>query len=147
MRAPAAPSRPAIAAGVATKRGLINANVARRVSVRGASTDDKNGVAPSQIPSMYNLFGGPAKDKEFGNSLEDRIASGEFSDNGSTKEKLTRPIRKILAQDPIGAGKWMSYFFLMYNGYASPPASPYAGAAVTLRCCAHDACIWQCSLY
>jgi hypothetical protein len=39
-----------------------------------------------------------------GDSLEDRIASGEFGDSGSTKEKLTRPVRKALAQDPTGIG-------------------------------------------
>lgn len=39
-----------------------------------------------------------------GNSLEDRIASGEFTDAGSTKEKLTRPLRRILAKDPVGPG-------------------------------------------
>jgi hypothetical protein len=37
-------------------------------------------------------------------SLDDRIAAGEFTDVGSTKERLTRPIRRVLAQDPVGAG-------------------------------------------
>ena len=36
--------------------------------------------------------------------LGERILSGEFTDEGSTKERLTRPLRKILAKDPIGPG-------------------------------------------
>lgn len=37
-------------------------------------------------------------------SLDERIASGEFTDAGSTKERLTRPIRRALAKDPVGPG-------------------------------------------
>ncbi len=37
-------------------------------------------------------------------SLEERIASGEFTDAGSTKERLTRPLRRALAADPTGLG-------------------------------------------
>jgi hypothetical protein len=40
-----------------------------------------------------------------GDELNDRILSGEFTDSGSTKEKLTRPVRKVLAQDPVGIGE------------------------------------------
>jgi beta-ring hydroxylase len=40
-----------------------------------------------------------------GEDLDSRIASGEFSDAGSTKEKVTRPVRKALAQDPTGVGE------------------------------------------
>ncbi len=43
------------------------------------------------------------KDKS-GGSLDSRILSGEFTDEGSTKEKLTRPLRKALAKDPVGPG-------------------------------------------
>lgn len=48
----------------------------------------------------------PLKGRSFGENLEERIASGEFDDSGSTKEKLTRPVRKILAKDPLGPGKF-----------------------------------------
>lgn len=41
--------------------------------------------------------------------LQKRILSGEFTDSGSTKEKLTRPVRKILAQDPVGVGEWLPH--------------------------------------
>jgi hypothetical protein len=34
-----------------------------------------------------------------------RIASGEFTDAGSTKERLTRPLRNMLAKDRIGPGE------------------------------------------
>lgn len=43
--------------------------------------------------------------KKYGENLEARIASGEFDDSGSTKEKLSRPLRKFLAQDAFGPGK------------------------------------------
>lgn len=38
-------------------------------------------------------------------ALQQRILSGEFTDAGSTKERMTRPLRQALAQDPIGIGK------------------------------------------
>ena len=41
-------------------------------------------------------------------SLDARIASGEFDDSGSTKEKMTRPIRKALAKEPLGLGRAVS---------------------------------------
>lgn len=43
-------------------------------------------------------------------SLDDRIASGEFDDSGSTKEKMTRPLRKALAKDPLGVGRALSFW-------------------------------------
>lgn len=46
----------------------------------------------------------PGGKRKLGQDLDDRIASGEFSDVGSTKERLTRPLRKALAADPIGPG-------------------------------------------
>ncbi len=55
-----------------------------------------------QVGSMSQL------DKD---SLDARIAAGEFGDveGGSTKEKLTRPIRKLLAvSDPLGLGELFS---------------------------------------
>ena len=36
--------------------------------------------------------------------LENRISSGNYSVKGSFREKLTRPVRKTLANDPIGPG-------------------------------------------
>lgn len=50
----------------------------------------------------------PQTSQQDGPDAEDinsRILSGEFTDSGSTKEKLTRPIRKALAQDPVGIGR------------------------------------------
>ena len=37
-------------------------------------------------------------------SLDERILSGEFGDKGSTKERMSRPLRKFLASDPTGLG-------------------------------------------
>ena len=45
-------------------------------------------------------------DEESAKALEDRIAAGEFTDKGSTKERLTRPLRRALAADPLGPGAW-----------------------------------------
>ncbi|KAI3429441.1 hypothetical protein D9Q98_005535 [Chlorella vulgaris] len=42
-------------------------------------------------------------------SLEERIASGEFTDAGSTKERLTRPLRRVLARDPVGPGRALAW--------------------------------------
>ncbi|PSC75082.1 cytochrome P450 superfamily [Micractinium conductrix] len=50
--------------------------------------------------------GDPGKPKK--DSLEDRIASGEFTDSGSTKERLTRPLRRVLAKDPVGPGRMIA---------------------------------------
>ena len=47
--------------------------------------------------------GGVPKQPPALSSLDDRIQSGEFTE-GSTKEQITRPVRKILAQDPVGIG-------------------------------------------
>lgn len=46
---------------------------------------------------------------ECAEDINSRILSGEFTDSGSTKEKLTRPIRKALAQDPLGIGRSQLY--------------------------------------
>ncbi len=60
----------------------------------------------SPAPQLEGLFGGAgAPQREPATDLESRIASGEFTDSGSTKEKLTRPLRKALAQDPTGLGE------------------------------------------
>ena len=52
-------------------------------------------------------------------SLDERIASGEFDDSGSTKEKMTRPIRKALAKEPLGIGRvlsmWLAKLCLLYT--------------------------------
>lgn len=39
-----------------------------------------------------------------GSNLDARISSGEFTDAGSTKEKLSRPVRQLLAKDKLGPG-------------------------------------------
>ncbi|GBF96486.1 cytochrome P450 [Raphidocelis subcapitata] len=79
---------------------------------------------PSAAPRVGGLPGAPCtpigarrlavraaddgKDVQADSTLEDRIAAGEFSDTGSTKERLTRPVRRFLAQDPVGIGRWLA---------------------------------------
>lgn len=55
---------------------------------------------PMLRPTDWLGFG----NKKKGSDLDARIESGEFGDVGSTKEQLTRPIRKALANDPLGIG-------------------------------------------
>ncbi|KAL6760138.1 cytochrome P450 [Haematococcus lacustris] len=50
---------------------------------------------------------GPQSDKA-ADELFERIASGEFTEAGSTKEKLTRPLRRLLAGTGVGRGLAMS---------------------------------------
>jgi beta-ring hydroxylase len=52
-----------------------------------------------------NGNGSGGKSTKLGENLEDRIASGEFDDSGSTKEQLLRPLRKLLAKDTLGPGE------------------------------------------
>jgi beta-ring hydroxylase len=72
----------------------LGSNVHRRQLVVTAAAKDDNDK------SGKPLLGG----RPFGENLEERIASGEFDDSGSTKEKITRPVRKLLAKDPVGPG-------------------------------------------
>ena len=60
-----------------------------------AASASRNGRAGSPPP--------PIPPEELG-ELGERILSGEFTEEGSTREKLTRPVRKLLAKDPIGPG-------------------------------------------
>lgn len=47
---------------------------------------------------------GDKDSKDAMDSLAERIASGQYSQSGSKKEKLTRPARKLLSKDRIGPG-------------------------------------------
>lgn len=51
----------------------------------------------SESGKLFGLI--PLRSK--GENLDARIESGEFTDEGSTKEKLTRPLRQALAKDPV----------------------------------------------
>ena len=70
-----------------------------------------NGIPPGQASQNgASISGRSSNDSAFeamdknGGSLDTRIMSGEFTDDGSTKERLTRPIRKVLAKDRGGPG-------------------------------------------
>lgn len=57
-----------------------------------------------------------------GSNLDARISSGEFTDAGSTKEKLSRPVRQILAKDKLGPG------VLAHCTVEQPPGHPLQAA-------------------
>lgn len=68
----------------------------------GTSNGASNGTSKGLISSNN----GVVLDRK-GGSLEDRISSGEFSRNqGSFKEKASRPVRHVLAKDPVGPGSF-----------------------------------------
>jgi hypothetical protein len=58
-----------------------------------------NGAPSPEEQRASNGMGNLFLKENAGENLDSRIASGEFSDSGSTKEQMTRPLRKALAQD------------------------------------------------
>ena len=56
--------------------------------------------------------------------LNERILSGEFTAEGSTREKLIRPLRRLLAKNKWGPGTLSSsiqFLHLQYSAFGSPP--------------------------
>eukprot|EP00887_Chlorella_sp_A99_P003071 scaffold9.g3071.t1 len=81
----------------------------RRARAVVAATGGAGGDGSTDDPTTPSLFGNKKKKKfQPGQNLDERIAAGEFDDSGSTKEQITRPIRKILAKDPVGPGRALS---------------------------------------
>lgn len=65
-----------------------------------------NGASNGTTKGLISSNNGVVLDRK-GGSLEDRISSGEFSRNqGSFKEKASRPVRQVLAKDPLGPGRF-----------------------------------------
>ena len=87
-----------------------------RTSESSAPQVPSNGV--SNGSSVISSNNGVVLDRK-GGSLEDRILSGEFSNQGSTKEKVLRPVRQALAKDPLGPGKSLC----LYLGFTSLQAA------------------------
>ena len=81
-----------------------------------AEHEDPTASEPSQVKSNSNGNGnglissnnGVVLDRK-GGSLEDRIASGEFSKSKWTKERALRPVRRALATDRVGPGMFKVY--------------------------------------
>lgn len=74
--------------------------------VARAARPPRHSIAQA-APDSKSVVNDPELKKK-ADDLSERILSGEFTDSGSTKEKLTRPVRKLLAQDPVGVGKqWL----------------------------------------
>ena len=69
---------------------LVPPSQARQVGTAATGNNGNNGKSKNEM------------------SLDERIASGEFDDSGSTKEKITRPLRKALAKEPFGVGRALS---------------------------------------
>ena len=94
-----------------TSRHQSSHHPRRRFAVSAAAKDEND-------KSSKPLWG---KAAPTGKNLEERIASGEFDDSGSTKEKLTRPMRKLLAKDSMGPGKCaMRHAEALHTSPASP---------------------------
>ena len=74
-------------------------------SSNGAANGSSNGatVLPD-APAKPGLDAAKPLDLKLGLGLDERILSGEFGDEGSTKERLLRPLRKLLARDRVGPG-------------------------------------------
>ena len=88
----------------------------RRHRARQAvSCSDGNGAhMPNSSKSQQNPLNGtgpgptgstPISSNAVPSALEERIMSGEFTDTGSSKEQLSRPIRRALAKAPLGLGE------------------------------------------
>ena len=58
------------------------------------------------IPQGVKLVGtyDSSDGEEEMSDLDMRIMRGEYSDEGSTKDRLTRPLRKALVKNPLGPG-------------------------------------------
>jgi len=85
-----------------------------------ASAPDAGHAAPPPLSPRAALAG--ASDPEAASALDDRISSGEFTDAGSTKERISRPVRKFFALDPVGPGKEERGEL----GESDPPPTPLA---------------------
>lgn len=89
-----------------------------RTSEPSAPQVSSNGNGVSNGRSVISSNNGVVLDRK-GGSLEDRILSGEFSNQGSTKEKVLRPVRQALAKDPLGPGMSLR----LYVGFTSLQAA------------------------
>ena len=93
----------------AARRGKLQLSAS--TSDPGHNGVDSNAVDKQQQDAARNVMAGRnAVSTEMGgkgdfSALQERINSGEYgSAQGSKKERITRPLRKALAKDPIGPG-------------------------------------------
>ena len=61
-------------------------------------------AAPLDGVKLVGTYDGGDGDAESMSELDARIKAGVYSDIGSTKDRITRPLRRALAKDPIGPG-------------------------------------------
>ncbi|KAG2483949.1 hypothetical protein HYH03_017195 [Edaphochlamys debaryana] len=82
---------------VAPRCPLRHAAVQRCKSVVRAEPPKPSGSTADEEKGLLGILPLAAK----GQNLDARIQSGEFTDSGSTKERLTRPLRQALAKEPV----------------------------------------------
>ena len=74
----------------------------------GASSEELAAIlgGPEIISQAVKLVGtyDSSDGEEEMSELDMRIMRGEYSDEGSTKDRLTRPLRKVLAKNPVPPG-------------------------------------------
>lgn len=86
-------------------QSLVASPLALRPSTLPARVNPFNSHKRQKINYVQLALNGSKPDASSASKLDERIFSGEFTEEGSTKERLTRPIRKLLAKDPIGPGR------------------------------------------
>ena len=74
-------------------------NGAHLPNSRKTQQNPLDGTSPSPHGSM------PVSSNSVPSALEERIMSGEFTSAGSSKEQLSRPVRRALAKAPLGLGE------------------------------------------
>ena len=95
------------------------------MAVRSSALGNGNGNGAQPRPKPVKLVGDyepasiPLEDVGASQSLDERISSGEFTDVGSTKDRLIRPIRELLARDPFGPGRHLPACALVNAGQCS----------------------------
>lgn len=77
--------------------------ISEEAPVQAHSNSNGNGVSNGKGNALISSNNGVVLDRK-GGSLEDRISSGEFGSQGSTRERALRPIRQALAKDTLGPG-------------------------------------------
>ena len=99
------PTREPITLQVSSQNGAAAA-VTSPVGLPSEQGGEDVAAAPLDGVKLVGTYdGGDASDGESGLSeLDARILSGAYSDVGSTKDRLSRPLRRVLVKDHIGPG-------------------------------------------
>jgi hypothetical protein len=104
--------------------------VSRRITVLKVVSDDESKKQQTQAAAGEE------------DDINSRILSGEFTDAGSTKEKLTRPIRKALAQDPVGIGECLIWDPRLHWAAVGRGGTPESGSSSSSGHCCCQSAFW-----